>query len=105
MTTNKKRIAKKVLKELGVSETTFASLIRTYRLSEELTLAELAKKLKISISHLSDIENERKFVSIDRAKEFAKRLGDSEKYFILIAVKDLLRRADCHYEIELRNIG
>lgn len=105
MTTNKKRTARKVLEGMGVKETTFASLLRTYRFSEEMTLAELSKKLKISVSHLSDLENERKFVSIERAKEFASRLGDSEKYFVLVAVKDLLRRANCHYEIELKNIG
>lgn len=105
MTTNKIESARKALEKMGVRETTFASLIRSYRLSEELTLAELSKKLKISVSHLSDIENERKFVSIDRAKEFAKRLRDSEQYFVLIAVKDLLKRANCHYEVELKAIG
>lgn len=105
MTTNRRKPAKKALEVLGASETTFASLLRTYRLSEELTLADLAEILKVSISHLSDIENERKFVSIERAKTFAKRLGDSEKYFVLVAVKDLLRRADCHYDVELKGIG
>lgn len=105
MTTNRKESARKTLEKMGVKETTFASLMKTYRLTEDLTLAELSKRLKISVSHLSDIENERKFVSIERAKEFARRLGDSEKYFVLIAVKDLLKRADCHYEVELRAIG
>jgi transcriptional regulator with XRE-family HTH domain len=105
MTTNRKESARMSLEKMGAKETTFASLMKTYRLTEDMTLAELSKKLKISVSHLSDIENERKFVSIERAKEFARRLGDSEKYFVLIAVKDLLRRADCNYEVELRAIG
>ncbi len=105
MSINKRESARRVLVKLGAQETSFASLIKTYRLSEELTLAELSKKLKVSVSHLSDIENERKFVSVERAKEFAKRLGDSEKYFVLVAIKDLLRRADCEYEVELKELG
>lgn len=104
MNIKKKKSAKKALESLGVKPTTFASMIRTHRLSEELSLAEMASKLEISVSHLSDIEHERKFVSIERAKDFAERLQDSEKYFVLIALRDLLRRANCHYEIDLKAV-
>lgn len=102
MSTKKLRRASKVLESLGAEPTTFGVLLKTYRQTEEWTLAEMAKKLKISVSHLSDIENERKFVSLERAKEFAVRLKDSEKYFVLVAIRDLLRRADCHYEVDLK---
>ncbi len=105
MSTKKFRPAKKALEELGVGPVTFASLLRTYRLCEELTLSEMASKLKISISHLSDIENERKFVSIERAKLFAKLLKDNEKYFVLVSLRDQLRKADCDYDIELKAIS
>ena len=104
MSTKKNRHAKAVLEELGAPPTTFGQLLKTHRLSEEMTLAEMAEILKISISHLSDIEHERKFVSLERAKDFAHRLKDSEKFFILVALKDLLRRAKCRYEIELKAI-
>jgi transcriptional regulator with XRE-family HTH domain len=104
MNTKKFKPAKHVLKEMGAGPITFGNLLKTYRLSEDLTLSEMSNLLKISISHLSDLENERKFVSIERAKEFAHRLKDSEKYFVLVAVRDLLRRADCHYEVELKAI-
>ncbi len=97
-----RKSAKTVLTELGSRPTTFGHLLKTHRLAEDMTLAQMSKVLKISVSHLSDIENERKFVSLERAKEFAKRLKDSEKYFILIALRDLLRRANCNYEIELK---
>lgn len=104
MSTKKLRSAKEALEEMGASQTTFGLLLKTQRLSEEMTLAEMAAILKISISHLSDIEHERKFVSLERAKDFARRLQDSEKYFILVALRDLLRRAKCRYEIELKAI-
>jgi transcriptional regulator with XRE-family HTH domain len=104
MSIKKIKSAKAALEKMGAGPVTFGSLLKTHRLAEEMTQAEMSRILKISLSHLSDIENERKFVSIERAKEFAKRLKDSEKYFVLVALRDLLRRADCHYEIELKAI-
>lgn len=104
MSIKKLKSAKTVLEKMGAAPVTFGGLLKTHRLAEDMTQAEMSKILKISLSHLSDIENERKFVSIERAKEFAKRLKDSERYFILVALRDLLRRADCHYEIELKAI-
>lgn len=105
MSIKKYKPAKKVLEGMGIEPVTFGALLRTHRLSEDLTLSELAHELKISVSHLSDIENGRKFVSIERAKEFAHRLKDSEKYFVLVAIRDLLKRADCDYEVELKAIS
>lgn len=102
MNIKKLRRAKVVLEEMGTPQTTFGVLLKTHRMSEDMTLSEMSEILKISVSHLSDIEHERKFVSLERAKDFALRLKDSEKYFILIALKDLLRRAKCRYEIELK---
>jgi transcriptional regulator with XRE-family HTH domain len=102
MTTNTYR-AKEALKRMGIKEPTFASLIKNHRQCEELTQLEMAKLLGVSVSHLSDIENERKFVSIERARTFAKKLKDSEKYFVLVTLRDQLRRAKCNFEIELKS--
>lgn len=97
-----KKSAKEVLKSMGIPEPTFASLIKTHRQCEELTQAQLAKRLGISVSHLSDLENERKFVSIERAKYFARKLQEDERYYVFVVLRDLLRKADCDYEIELK---
>jgi transcriptional regulator with XRE-family HTH domain len=104
MNTSKYSSAKKVLNMLGVSEINFGKLLKNHRLGEELTLAQMSKVLKISISHLSDIENERKFVSLERAKYFAKKLHQNEKYFILVVLRDQLKRANCDYKIELKAV-
>ena len=104
MSIKKSKSGKKVLEEMGAKEISFGILLRTHRLAEGWTLSEMASLLKISVSHLSDIENGRKFVSVERAKEFALRLKDSEKYFVLVALRDLLKRANCDYEIELKAI-
>ena len=55
----------------------FAKLMRGVRTRHDYTQREMALRLHISVSHLSDIENGRKFVSVERAAEFAKRLKDS----------------------------
>lgn len=102
MTTKKHSSAKKILQSLGLKEMTFGKILKNFRQCEELTLAEMSKMLKISISQLSDIENERKFVSIERAKDFAIKLKQSEKYFVLVVLRDQLKRANCDYEIELK---
>jgi transcriptional regulator with XRE-family HTH domain len=102
MSIKKNRSAREVLLELGATPVTFGSILKSHRHNEEKTLAELSEILKISVSHLSDIEHGRKFVSIERAKEFAKRLKTSEEYFILVSIRDQLRKANCHYDVQLK---
>ena len=94
---------KRIKYKLGISPTTFGALIKTHRLCEGMTLSQMAEKLKISVSLLSNIEKERKLVTVEIAKQFAKRLKDSEKYFILISLRDQLRKAGCRYDIELKD--
>ncbi len=98
------RPAKKALEAIGAKQVTFGHLLKTLRLSEELSQVTMANKLKISVSHLCDLENGRKFVSLERAKDFAKRLNENEKYFVLVAIRDLLNRAGCDYQVELKAI-
>ena len=57
---------------------TFADVFESTRLGEEMSQVAFAKKLKISRSHLNDIEKGRKVVSPGRAARFAKILGYSE---------------------------
>ena len=65
------------------------------------TIKDIADKLGISVSHISDLENGRKFVSVERAVEFAKKLGESEKFFVMIALQDLVTKADLDYEVNV----
>lgn len=99
MTTRKKSEARSFLEKI-VGPLTLGSLIAAIRKGDELSQAVFSKKLKISISHLSDIENERKAVSPQRARDFAKRLGYSDKQFIRLALQDTLKRQGIPYTIE-----
>lgn len=77
-------------------------LIKSYRQSEDLTQGEMAKTLGISNAHLSQIEKNHKFLSPERARDFAKKLGYSEQMFIMLSLQDQLTRAGLKYTITLK---
>ena len=80
---------------------TFASLMRSIRLRDDLTQNEMAKKLKISVSHLSDIENERKYVSVARAAEFARRMKEPMQLYVALALRDQVRLAGLDFNVQI----
>ena len=85
------------LEKVSGGPLTLAKLIRSIRVGEELTQAELAATLRISKQHLSHIENGRKLVSPERAARWASLLGQSESQFIRLALQDELHRAGLRY--------
>ena len=101
MTTKKKSDAVRFLESVSGGPLTFARLINSLRLSDDMTQEQMAKKLGVTKGHLSQIENGRKFVSPDRAQSFAKKLGYSEIMFIKLSLQDQLTRANIHYKVGL----
>lgn len=89
------------LEKLTKSETTLAKFLEAIRLGEEMSLAEFAKQLGVSRSHLCDIEQGRKTVSPARAAKFAKKLGYSEKQFITLALQDIVRKDGLKFVVKL----
>lgn len=77
-------------------------VIMAMRTSEEISQTHFATKLKISRANLCDIEKNRKLVSPERAARFAKYLGFPEKFFIKLAIDDLLRQSKLKYEVDLK---
>ena len=80
----------------------FGSLLRSLRKSEDLSQTELAKKLEVSNSFLSDVENNRKDVGIPFAKKVADVLGYSIEPLIELLIRDQLRKQDLNYIVELK---
>lgn len=68
-------------------------LIRAIREGEEMTLADFSSKLKISVSHLCDIEKGRKTVSPERAVRFSRILGRSKEQFVRLALQEIVDQA------------
>jgi len=88
----KKSGTRKFLEKLTSGPLTIGRLLSSARKCEEETLAQFAKRIGVTVSHLSDIENGRKTVSPERAARFARALGLSEKQFIRVALQDELNR-------------
>jgi len=93
--------AKKYL-EKQVGKLTLGKFLWSIRESQEYSLEEFARLLKISRSHLCDIEKHRKFVSPQRAYDFAKRLGYSPRQFIRLALQDIINNCGLHYMVLLK---
>ena len=72
---------------------TIGKLIESIRTGEEASQTEFAKQLKISRSHLNDIEKGNKAVSPERAARFAKALGHSEERFVELSLQSLVDEA------------
>jgi transcriptional regulator with XRE-family HTH domain len=71
----KKSDAIESLEQLGGRPLTFGRFLRSIRLGEQQSLKTFASKLGVSRQTLSDIEQERRSVSVERAAAWAKKLG------------------------------
>ena len=101
MSTKKKSDAVKFLEKHAGGELTIARLLESIRLSDNLTQGVFAKKLKISKSHLCDIEKGRKFLSVSRAADFADLLGYSRDQFVRLSLQDEVSRSGLKYKVKL----
>jgi DNA-binding XRE family transcriptional regulator len=101
MNTKNKR-AKSFIKEL-TGHITFGEVLLSFRLVENLTQVEMAKKLEISRQDLCNIEKGRKQVSIERAAKFAKKLGRSPKVFAKYVIQDQLLKSGVKVIVELKD--
>lgn len=99
MTINKKTVSEHLNAKYG--DLTLGDFIRSLRESEEISQTDFAAKLKISRANLCDIEKNRKLVSPERASRFSKTLKFPEKFFVKLAIEDLLRQSKLKYQVEL----
>ena len=82
---------------------TFGQILQSWRLSDELSLKEMALKLGITPSSLCDLEKGRRIPSITRVKKLARILGVSEKVWIKHVLQDQLDRSNTRYKVHLTN--
>jgi len=92
----------KFLESVRGGPLTFGDLLRSTRLCDEISQSELARLMHMSRSHICDIENNRRTVSIERASQFAKVLGYSERQFVSTVIEDQLRNAGMPFVVELK---
>ncbi len=91
------------LDEVIGEECTFERMIRNIRLTdyEGITQKEFAEMLRISVTRLSDIENDRKPTSIKKAIELANQLEQSKRFFVATTLQDMINNHNLNYKIGL----
>ena len=95
--------AKKFLKKLGFERATFGLVLQSIRIRDDLTQVEMAKILGISKAKLCGLEKGRRNVSLLKAVEYAKALGDSTDYFLKVVIEDNLHEAGLKRKVELKS--
>jgi transcriptional regulator with XRE-family HTH domain len=100
-TKSKKSEAMKFLDAQVGHPQTFGSMLRALRLADEKTLQEYADLLGTSRQQLSDIERGERWVSEEKAADFARRLGHSERSFVRQVIEDRLVRQGLKFKVEL----
>ena len=101
MPTREKSNTVRFLEHLAGRPLTLGGLLQSIRLSEEMSQAAFAKKLRISPSHLCDIEKGRKVVSPERAARLATILGRPQQQFVRLALQGLVDETGLKMKVDV----
>ncbi|MFP5458071.1 MAG: hypothetical protein ACLGG7_05000 [Bacteriovoracia bacterium] len=104
MSTKKKNDALDFLDSL-LGPVSFGELLVSIRTTEDVSQTAFAKRLRISKQELCNIEKQKKWVSLERAVTFAKRLGWPPKVFAKYVLQDQLSRAGLKGEISIEDVA
>lgn len=81
---------------------TFGNTLESYRLGEEMSQKDFARKLGIAPQSLCDLEKGRRIPSIERAAKIAKKLHEPVETWITLALSDMMREAHLDLKVEVK---
>lgn len=96
-------MAKTDLSDIDKGSLTMAELLDIIREQEEITQAEMARRLDIPRQHLWEILNEIRYIGPELAARFASMLGYPEALLVRVALQDQLRRNNLNYTVQLKS--
>lgn len=99
MNTKKRYGLKDFEKEHG--PLTFGEALESYRLGEEISQADMAKRIGISSQSLCDIEKGRRIPTPKRAAKIAQLIGEPELFWVKLALQDELKRDNLNFKVVL----
>ena len=99
MNTNPKYGLNEFEKEHG--PLTFGEALESYRLGEEISQSDMARRIGISAQSLCDIEKGRRIPAPKRAAKIAQVIGEPEMFWIKLALQDSLRRENLNFNVSL----
>ena len=97
--TSKSR-ARKQLENIYGGSLSLGALIASIRKGEGWSLAEMAKRLKVTRAHVAAIEHG-KPVAPQTAARYAKVLGYSQEQFVRLSLQDAVHRARLPYKVDV----
>jgi transcriptional regulator with XRE-family HTH domain len=102
MSTDKRKAfgSKDLEKRLG--KLTVGEFLHTWRVSEEMSLANFGKLVSMSVTNLCDIEKGRKGVSPEKAEQIAKAIGVPRALLVRLSIEESLRAAGLRYTVEIK---
>lgn len=102
MSTDRRRTfgSKDLAKRLG--KLTVGEFLHTWRVSEEMSLADFGKLVGMSVANLCDIEKGRKGVSPEKAEQIAKAIDVPGALLIRLSIEESLRAAGLRYTVEIK---
>jgi len=88
--------------ERRLGKLTVGEFLHTWRISEEMSLADFGKLVGMSVANLCDIEKSRKGVSPGKAEQIAKAIGVPAELLIRLSIEENLRAAGLKYTVEIK---
>lgn len=101
MTTKKTISAREALKD--VLKSSFGEFVRDIRECDEVSQADLARRMHVSRQFINTIEKNKANVSLDMAIKISKALGYPKEAFVEIYLNDLLRKSGINKVIHLES--
>ncbi len=80
---------------------TVGMLIRGYRVSNDMTLQDLAMKLDVTLGFVSNFETGKKRLSLAKTLEIAEQLGEFKEVYAQIWMEEQLRDAGLEFHVTL----
>lgn len=88
--------------ESRLGKLTVGEFLRTWRLTEEMSLKDFGKRIGLSIANLCDIEKGRKGVSPEKAESIARVIGVPPALLIRLSIEESLKAAGLKYTVEIK---
>lgn len=76
---------------------TVAMLFRAYRKSNDMTLQDMADLLDVSKGFVSNIEHNRKKLSLEKTLEFAAKMKESKEFYAMVWFEDQARESGLNF--------
>jgi transcriptional regulator with XRE-family HTH domain len=101
MNTEKRKFGMKDL-ERHLGKLTVGEFLHSWRTSEEMSLKDFGKLIKMSVANLCDIEKGRKGVSPEKAEQIAKVIDVPPALLVRLSIEDSLQAAGLKYKVEIK---